>query len=171
MTHNSEPAGSGIASAEYHSHLITRESFIVSHRSLLTIWLIYSLNLVELLGGAIVLERHLLWFIVYESLNRLFISLPVLWVHFNKNIIYVTQLGVHSKLDIVFQCVGFDPVMRRWLYLQVKADLNFQPFSILNSFFSYSRFSIKIFWKSSGETQWLLSSKLRFGPIRNLEQL
>ena len=107
MTHNSEPAGSGIASAEYHSHLITRESFIVSHRSLLTIWLIYSLNLVELLGGAIVLERHLLWFIVYESLNRLFISLPVLWVHFNKNIIYVTQLGVHSKLKIVFQCLSF----------------------------------------------------------------
>ena len=106
MTHNSEPAGSGIASAEYHSHLITRESFIVSHRSLLTIWLIYSLNLIELLGGAIVLERHLLWFIVYESLNRLFISLPVLWVHFNKNIIYVTQLGVHSKLEIVFQCLS-----------------------------------------------------------------
>ena len=55
--------------------------------------------------------------------------------------------------------------------IQVKADLNFQPFSILNSFFSYSRFSIKIFGKSSGETRWLLSSKLRFGPITNLEQM
>ena len=29
--------------------------------------------------------------------------------------IYVTELSVHSKLEIVFQCVGFVPVMRRWI--------------------------------------------------------
>ena len=41
-----------------------------------------------------------------------------------------------------------------------KADLLFQPFSSLNSFFSYSRFISKIFGKSSGKTRWPLSSKL-----------
>ena len=31
--------------------------------------------------------------------------------------IYVTQLGVHSKLATVFQSVGVVPVVRRWIQL------------------------------------------------------
>ena len=50
-----------------------------------------------------------------------------------------------------------------------KADLHFHPFSIFNSFFSYSRFISKIFGNSLGKTRWPLSSKLRYGPITNLE--
>ena len=63
-----------------------------------------------------------------------------------------SHLGVRVepvRIEVLFQIQsineGFFFIYFLKFILQVKADLNFQPFSILNSIFSYSRFPIKIF--------------------------
>ena len=58
-------------------------------------------------------------------------------VCYNEGICNITQCQVHIFNTYLTQYTV--------LAIQVKADLNFQLFSILNSFFSYSRFSIIIF--------------------------